>query len=214
MKHAALLATIASAFLASSGAGAHEDERIPDGAPDRVGEVTFPISCNAAAQQEFNRALAMLHSFFYPEAGKTFARVTELDPSCAMGYWGVAMSWWYPLWYPPTKDSLKQGKAAVDKALAMDAKTQRERTYIVAIATFYDQVEQRDHKTRAAAYEKAMAGVHAAFPDDREPRCCMRWPSRRRPTRMTRPTPSSSRAQRSWNRYSPNNPTIPALRTI
>ena len=168
MKQAALLAAIACAFLASSGAGAHEDERIPDGAPDRVGEVVFPISCNAAAQQEFNRALAMLHSFFYPEAGKTFARAAELDPSCAMGYWGVAMSWWYPLWYPPTKDSLKQGKAAVDKALAMDAKTQRERAYIAAIATFYDEFDQRDHKTRVAAYEKAMAGVHAAFPDDRE----------------------------------------------
>jgi tetratricopeptide (TPR) repeat protein len=169
MKHiASLAAVLCTSLTLSVGTGAHEDERIPEGAPDRVGEVTFPISCNTAAQQEFNRALAMLHSFFYPEAGKTFARVTELDPSCAMGYWGVAMIWWYPLWYPPTKDSLKQGKSAVDKALAMDAKTQRERAYIAAIATFYDQVEQRDHKTRAAAYEKAMAGVHAAFPDDRE----------------------------------------------
>jgi len=109
MKHAAALVTILCTSLTLSlCVEAHEDERIPDGAPDRVGEVLFPISCNAAAQQEFNRAVAMLHSFLYPTAGKTFARVTELDPACAMGYWGVAMSWWYPLWYPPTKDSLKQ----------------------------------------------------------------------------------------------------------
>lgn len=168
MKHSALLATIVCTFLASFSAQAHEDEQIPQGAPDRVGEVHFPISCNAAAQQEFNRALAMLHSFFYPEAGKTFARATELDPSCGMGYWGVAMSWWYPLWYPPTKDSLKQGKAAVDKALAINIKTQRERAYIAAIATFYDDFDGRDHKSRAAAYEKAMAEVHTSFPDDRE----------------------------------------------
>ena len=89
--------------VVSFGTSAHEDEQMPTGAPDKVGEVSFPISCSAAAQKEFNRGVAILHSFFYPEAGKTFTKVTEIDPSCAMGYWGIAMSWWYPLWYPPTK---------------------------------------------------------------------------------------------------------------
>ena len=169
MKHAPSVAAVLFTVLTLSlDAGAHEDERIPEGAPDRLGEVAFPISCNAAAQREFNRALAMLHSFFYPEAGRTFVRVTELDPSCPMGYWGVAMSRWYPLWYPPTKDSLNQGKAAVDKALAMGARTERERAYIAAIATFYDDFDKRDHNARSAAYERAMAGVYERFPDDRE----------------------------------------------
>ena len=71
----------------SLSASAHEDERIPTGAPDRIGDVAFPVSCSPAAQEQFTRALAMLHSFFYPEAGKMFSRVTELDPSCAMGHW-------------------------------------------------------------------------------------------------------------------------------
>ena len=77
---------LAVASVVSLSAGAHEDEQMPTGAPDKVGEVSFPISCSAAAQKEFNRGVAILHSFFYPEAGKTFTKVTELDPSCAMGY--------------------------------------------------------------------------------------------------------------------------------
>jgi len=64
-------------------------------------EVDFPISCNAAAQKKFNHAVWILHSFWYDEAVKAFTAVAEADPDCAMGYWGVAMSHWYPLWYPP-----------------------------------------------------------------------------------------------------------------
>jgi tetratricopeptide (TPR) repeat protein len=154
--------------VASIGASAHEDERIPTGAPDKVGEVNFPISCSAAAQKEFNRGVAILHSFFYPEAVKTFTRVTEIDPACAMGYWGVAMSWWYPLWYPPTKESFIQGKAAAEKAAAIGGKTERERIYIAAIGQFYGDFEQRDHKSRTADYEKAMGQVYRSYPDDRE----------------------------------------------
>jgi hypothetical protein len=146
----------------------HEDEPIPSGAPDRLGEVVFPISCSAAAQAEFNRALAMLHSFFYPEAGKTFSRATEIDPSCAMGHWGVAMSWWYPLWFPPTKESFQLGKAALEKAVALGARTERERAYIASLANFYGDFEKLDHKSRSLAYEKAMAQVHQQYPDDRE----------------------------------------------
>lgn len=155
-------------LIASLGALGHEDERIPSGAPDRLGDVVFPISCNKAAQQEFNRALAMLHSFFYPEAGKTFSRSTEINPSCAMGFWGVAMSWWYPLWFPPTKESFLQGKAAIDKAIALGAPTERERAYIAALANFYGDFDKLDHKSRSLAYEKAMADVHKKYPDDRE----------------------------------------------
>jgi tetratricopeptide (TPR) repeat protein len=149
-------------------ASAHEDEQIPTGAPDRVGEVSFAVSCSPAAQQEFNRGVAILHSFFYPEAVKTFTRVTEIDPSCAMGYWGVAMSWWYPLWYPPTKEALMQGKAAADKAAVIGGKTDRERGFISAIGMFYRDFDQRDHKSRALDYEKAMEQVYRSYPDDRE----------------------------------------------
>ena len=147
---------------------AHENEQPSAGSLEQLGEVNFPISCSAEAQQEFNRAVAILHSFFYPVAVKSFTKVTELDPSCAMGHWGVAMSWWYPLWYPPTEASLKLGKAAVDKAQAVDAKTERERDYIAAIAEFYKDFDRRDHKSRALGYEKAMQQVHKRYAQDSE----------------------------------------------
>ena len=146
-------------LLASGGAGAHEDEQLRPAAPDRLGEVNFPISCSGPAQEQFNRAVAMLHSFFYVEAGKSFAKVTELDPACAMGQWGVAMNSWYPLWYPPTKEALAQGRVAVEKARSLQAKTQREQMYIEAIGAFYRDFETVDHKSRASAYEKAMEQV-------------------------------------------------------
>ena len=149
-------------------ATAHEDEQIPTGAPDKLGDVEFPISCSAAAQTEFNRAMAMLHSFFYPEAGKTFSRATELDPSCAMGHWGVALSWWYPLWFPPTKESFQAGKTALDNAVAVGAKTERERAYISALTKFYADPDKTDHRSRSLDYDKAMAKVYETYPDDNE----------------------------------------------
>jgi hypothetical protein len=130
--------------------------------------VKFEVSCNAAAQLEFNRAVAMLHSFFYPEAGRTFTKVTEIDPACGMGHWGVAMSWWYPLWYPPTKEALAQGAAAAAKARAVAPKTERELDYIAAIGMFYRDLDKLDHKSRALAFETAMERVYRRYPGDRE----------------------------------------------
>ena len=131
-------------------------------------EVDFPISCSAAAQKKFNHAVWILHSFWYDEAVKAFTAVTEADPDCAMGYWGVAMSHWYPLWYPPNPASLKAGSEAVEKATAAKQKTERESDYIAAIAAFYRDNDKIDHRTRAVAYEKAMEQVHQRYPDDRE----------------------------------------------
>jgi hypothetical protein len=169
MKFLSFVACVAIAvFGICAGASAHEDEQIPTGAPDRIGEVHFPISCSEPAQTEFNRAVAMLHSFFYPEAAKTFAKAAEIDPTCAMGYWGVAMSWWYPLWYPPTKESLMLGAAAAAKARELGGKTERERDYIAAIGAFYADFEKLDHKTRVLKYEREMERVHGRYPDDRE----------------------------------------------
>ena len=134
----------------------------------KVGEVGFPVSCSAAAQQQFTRAVALLHSFWYEEAVKAFTGVAETDPSCAMAYWGVAMSNWYPLWYPPSAAALKAGSDAVAKAQSIDAKTDRERDYIDAIATFYRDSDKLDNRTRSVAYEKAMQQVYSRYPDDRE----------------------------------------------
>ena len=134
----------------------------------KVGEVGFPVSCSAEAQQQFTRAVALLHSFWYEEAVKAFTGVAETDPSCAMAYWGVAMSNWYPLWYPPSAAALKAGSDAVAKAQSIGAKTDRERDYIDAIATFYRDSDRLDNRTRSVAYEKAMEQVYSRYPDDRE----------------------------------------------
>ena len=134
----------------------------------KVGEVGFPVSCSAEAQQQFTRAVALLHSFWYEEAVKAFSGVAETDPSCAMAYWGVAMSDWYPLWYPPSAAALKAGYDAVAKAQSIGAKTDRERDYIDAIATFYRDSDKLDNRTRSVAYEKAMEQVYSRYPDDRE----------------------------------------------
>jgi hypothetical protein len=159
MSVAAWTAAVVAATLAPSHA---------ETAGERVGQVHFAISCTAAAQQQFDRAMAMLHSFWYPEAAKAFAAVGETDAACAMAQWGVAMSVWYPLWYPPNEASLKTGSAAVEKARSIGAKTARERDYIEAIGAFYKDWDKSDHRTRAVAYEKAMEQVYLRYSDDKE----------------------------------------------
>jgi hypothetical protein len=142
-----------------------------DAAPEAAtapGEVDFAISCGPAVQQTFKHAVWTLHSFWYPEALKDFTAVTAAEPGCAIGYWGIAMSYWYPLWYPPSPASLKAGSEAVAKAMAAPTKTPREQDYIAAIAAFYRDNDKLDHRTRAVAYEKAMEQVYLRYPDDRE----------------------------------------------
>jgi tetratricopeptide (TPR) repeat protein len=133
-----------------------------------VEEVDFATSCSPAVQHTFKHAVWTLHSFWYPEALKDFTAVTEAEPDCAIGYWGIAMSHWYPLWYPPPPPALKAGSEAVEKAMAAPTKTEREKDYIAAMAAFYRDSDKLDHRTRAVAYEKAMEQVYLKYPEDRE----------------------------------------------
>jgi len=109
MKPKLFLFVTLTALLYGSVAMAQEKHEHPVGKPEELGNVYFPVSCSAAAQRQFERAIAMLHSFWYEEAEKAFAEVTATDPSCAMGYWGIAMSLYHPIWYPPDTASLKKG---------------------------------------------------------------------------------------------------------
>ncbi|MEZ4865648.1 MAG: hypothetical protein R3C14_30330 [Caldilineaceae bacterium] len=133
-----------------------------------LGTVDFPISCSSEAQEEFNQGVALLHSFFFPPAIKSFEKVIELDSTCAMPYWGIAMSRLGIPWSPTPADALAAGQEAVDAALALGGKTPREQAYIDAIAAFYQDYATQDHGTRARAYEAAMAQLVADFPDDLE----------------------------------------------
>jgi hypothetical protein len=94
------------------------------------GEVDFPVSCTPEAQAAFNQGMAMLHSFWFPPAIEAFTTATELDPSCAMGHWGVAMSLLDIPWNPPSSQALEDGWNTVEKAKAVGTKTPREEAYI------------------------------------------------------------------------------------
>jgi hypothetical protein len=135
----------------------------------QVGTVRFPTSCSITAQPQFERAVAMLHSFWYEEAGKAFLSIVETEPTCSMAWWGMAMSLWHPLWPgAPDAESLKKGLAALAQAKSIAGNTGRERDYIAAIATFYENYGNIDHRTRALAYEKAMQQVAQRYAEDRE----------------------------------------------
>src|SRR5947199_4897662 len=145
------------------------------------GKVTFPVSCVPAVQSEFARGVALLHSFFYEEARRVFASVAEQDPKCAMAQWGIAMTWWHPIWTPPTPEEMSAGKAAIEKAMAMNAGTDRERGFITALNVYYNTpdsstagaVGQSCHgpvgpRDRVIAYERAMRQLRHTYPDDFE----------------------------------------------
>lgn len=134
----------------------------------RVGKAHFPVSCAPELQAEFDRAVAILHSFFYEESERQFASIASRDPRCAMAWWGVAISLWHPLWEPPDSASLARGWLAIQRADSLGSGTERERAYIAALASFYRNWDQVDHRTRALAYEHAMEELHAHFPADTE----------------------------------------------
>ena len=138
------------------------------GAPNKeFGTAVFPTSCKEETKADFNLAVELLHSFEYDDAEKAFAKVIDKDPSCAMAYWGIAMSNFHPLWTPPSEAELKKGLKAVQVAQSLD-KTKREETYIDAISAFYSDWDKKDHLTRCLQFEKGMEKVYNYYPDDME----------------------------------------------
>jgi tetratricopeptide (TPR) repeat protein len=146
-----------------------------------VGKVTFPITCAPDVQPDFARGVSLLHSFFYEEARRVFVSVAERDPKCAMAQWGIAMTWWHPIWTPPTPDEMRAGKAAIEKAISMSPGTDRERGFITALNTYYNTpdgssaapVGQSCHgpvgpRDRVIAYENSMRQLRDKYPNDFE----------------------------------------------
>jgi hypothetical protein len=164
MRKTAVAASVASLFAFAAAAIAHENER-----SEKLGRVQFKTSCSAQAQKEFERALAMLHSFWFPATVKTFSAIPQTDPSCAIAYWGLAMATRpNPLVGPFDAATLKRGLEAVEKGESIGAKTQRERDWLAAIKEFYKDYESVDQDTRTANYEKAMAALAKKYPNDVE----------------------------------------------
>ena len=139
------------------------------GDAEKLGRVHFAVSCLPATQPHFDRAVAMLHSFWYPQGFDAFSEITKSDPSCAMAYWGMAIGRRAnPLVGAPNPQVLKDGLEAVGKAKLAEAKTRRERDYISAIETYYKDWEKLDYRERVLAYEKAMEQVYLRYPEDSE----------------------------------------------
>lgn len=133
-----------------------------------LGQVSFPTSCSPAVQSDFNRAVALLHSFWYKKSEDTFASIAKADPTCAMAEWGVAMSHYRQLWDPPNPADVQIAWPAVQRAEAANAKTQRERDYVSAIEVLYKDAASQPYPVRAHAYEEAMQKIYEQYPDDHE----------------------------------------------
>lgn len=161
------LTVFASAIAAA--AWAHGDDPMSGANAEKLGHVQFKTSCTPVAQRQFERALAMLHSFYFPETVKAFAAIPETDASCAIAYWGIAVSTRpNPLVGPFDAATLKRGLDAVSKGEAIGAKTQRERDWLAAIKEFYRDFDTVDQDTRTRNYEKAMRALAQKYPDDVE----------------------------------------------
>lgn len=165
--------TICAALFAAAScntAWAHSDDDGPrSGQPEQLGEVNFPVSCTAAAQQEFNRGMALFHSFWFEPAKASFAKVLEYDPACGMAHWGTAiMAMGNPFTWPTNPNASRAGAPAAAAALRVGAKSARENDYIAALATFFKDWESTEFRPRALAFGRAMAEVAAKYPDDNE----------------------------------------------
>lgn len=155
----------AGAEQAVAAADEHDDML---NAAEELGRVDFTISCTEAAQAEFNQGMAYQHTFWFGPAIDSFDKVAELDPTCAMAYWGKALSMMNIPWSPMPEEALEPGLAVVEQALALGAPTEREQAYIEAIATMYQDPETRDHRTRTLAYAAALEQLVETHPDDIE----------------------------------------------
>ena len=137
----------------------------------RLGTVEFRVDCNPAAQAEFNTAMALYHSFAWPQAVAAFTAVARTDPACGMAHWGLAMSIlenpfaWPALFTPARLDSVV---AALDAAQAAGLKSKREQDYVAAAGVFVRGHATKPYPERIKAFDAAMASLMATYPDDTE----------------------------------------------
>jgi hypothetical protein len=137
---------------------------------EKLGTVHFETSCSAAATPQFDRAMALMHSFEFSEAIGAFNETLRADPGCTMAHWGIALSRWgnpFAAGIRPAAQ-LRLGLEAVEQANRVSAKTDRERAYVAAVAQLYADFERVDQPTRVRAYERSMADVTSRYPQDRE----------------------------------------------
>ncbi len=149
----------------------HAMPGMPEPTKETLGTVSFTTSCSPAVQPDFNRAVALMHSFQFGPAIDGFHGILARDPDCAIAWWGIALSSWSnPFAGFKSPGQLAQGLKAVQAGRAAAPKTARERAYIDAVAHLYEDAVHVDPSTRLEAYETAMAKVSNDYPDDIEAR--------------------------------------------
>lgn len=134
---------------------------------EQFGEVNFALSCSLETRKTFDLAISLLHSFEYAEAEKAFVKVIDVDPACAMAYWGVAMSNFHALWLQAGTGHLEKGSKILEMAESYP-KSEREKDYIEAIGAFYQAWETTNHKERVIRFEKKMEKLYKKYSDDKE----------------------------------------------
>ncbi len=159
-----IVCVLAAAFLCSVRATAQHEQH-----HEQLGKVSFPTSCRPEVQADFERGVAMLHSYWFNYAGKTFQGMLERDPACAMAYWGIALDLLgNTLAAAPSPEAARAAWDALEKARTLEVRSERERQWLNAIRTYF-----RDHETltvedRLLAYSRAMEQLARQHPDDFE----------------------------------------------
>lgn len=155
------------AFFFPALLAAQEEHNHP--APEKLGTVSFPTSCKPATQPEFNRAVALLHSFAYAAAEEAFRSVAEQDPQCAMAHWGTGMTRFHQLWEPPLSPAnVSAAQKELKQAEMLRAASERERGFIRALSLVCKDASTVPYSTRASDYEIAMRNLAAANRNDVE----------------------------------------------
>ena len=161
---------LVSLLLSPAVPSAQEPAHHPAGSPDEVGRVTFATTCSEAVQADFERAVAMLHSFWFAESARAFQQVAAADPACAMAQWGIAMT---EMGNPmarvlPPPEALRTGLAASERAVQLAAsQSHREQMYAETVLAFY-RGEGRSLRDRMTAHEEALANLQRTHPEDPE----------------------------------------------
>lgn len=137
--------------------------------PEQLGKVSFPVSCKQEVQEQFDRGVALLHSFAYTAAENAFRAVAERDPRCAMAHWGIAFSYFYQLWDPPlVPATIPIAQKEIQRAQQIGFGTEREADYIHALTLIYQDAATVPYRMRASNYERAMSDLASKNREDVE----------------------------------------------
>jgi tetratricopeptide (TPR) repeat protein len=173
-KYAPVVFALTSLVIASCEKSEQPTESAPppfDLVATPVGDVSFPVGCNAEAAPLVERGVALLHHMMYDEAGFVFGMADDRDPDCALAYWGRAMTVIHPLWPDvPSPSQFERGFEAVGKSLALGGHSDREDAYLETTRAYFQAGESVSEKERLQRFRDAWKTLSEAHPDDLEAR--------------------------------------------